>query len=1045
MREWWRPMIDVRVLGAAALVTGGLAATPSEALAAPPVIAFTSPTAIDEGREVTLQVTVTDPEGAPVTWSWDTNFDNVFGEHPGASAFTLPATATDGPSSVRIGVRASDGTETTTVYRTITVANLGPEITSFPLTSGAVRREYRYELRTSDPAGERDPITYALTARPTGMEIVGGLITWTPTIDQRGRAFDVSVRASDGDGAVDTQSWTIEIARNTAPSVPVLVSPIARERLAADEPVTLVVENAVDPDGDPLAYFFRLSRESQFDPGRVIGSGEVAQQSGDTTSWTTLEPLSAGLWYWQAWVSDGIVETAPRFGSFIVGDTQYIENALPDAGTPDAGADWMSLLDGGPPDNASRGGCAVDVGATRGASSAWLAGVLALGLVVWRRARRRAVALAMVAAAALAVGCTDGGTTPDGDGGVVVGDDSDFDTISDADEGAGEGVDTDEDGNPDASDPDSDGDTIPDAVEAGDEDRATPPVDSDADGTPDFRDRDADDNGIPDGFESRGDTDLDGTPDHADLDDDGDLVRDVLELMNVALPPADTDGDVLANYHDPDCDDDGILDGDEWNADTDHDGLLDFEDHDTDNDGIPDAVEAGDPDIYSPPRDSDDDGVADFRDTDSDNDGLADASEHDRGSDPTREDSDDDGVPDLIEVGAGTDPTDGAVSPRTRGDFVFVMPFEAAPAPTRDTLRFRTTLQLVDVYFLFDISGSMSGEIEALASAVGAISNDLTCTSFGRACRSDGDCDGGQACSVEGACIEDPSFSSCVASAWTGAGIYEAELENLLSLQDDPARTAASLSISTFGGTESLFRAAWGLADPAGAPGVESGCAVPALGRLGCPAFRDNAQRILVIFTDEDSDGIETAAQAGAALQYADITTIGVWSGTSGNAARQALVDLARASGSFSSTGAPLVFDGQDSAVVPAVTNAINEVVEGVPLRVTIEVTDEPDDAGDALQFIDHVEVNTSNPTCTAIRPTEDTDANGHDDAFPSLLPGTPVCWDVVPRQNDTVEPTAEPLVFRARLTVHGDGSPLDSRVVYFLVPPVVPGPELPI
>ncbi|AKF08208.1 putative Ig domain-containing protein [Sandaracinus amylolyticus] len=1040
-------MKHVRVWSAAALVTGSLAASPSGASAAPPVIAFTSPTAIEEGREVTLEVTVTDPEGAPVTWSWDTDGpDGVFGDHPNAASFTVPAAETDGPGNLRIGVRATDGTETTTVYRTITVANVAPEITSFPLTTGSVRHEYRYELRTSDPAGANDPITYALTARPPGMEVVDGVVTWTPTIDQRGRAFDVTVRAADGDGATDTQSWTIEIARNTAPSVPSLSSPIERARIAGDEPTTLTVQNATDPDGDPLVYFFRLSRESQFDPARVIGSGEVAEQEGETTSWTTSEPLDPGLWYWQAWVSDGIVETSPRFGSFIVGDTEYELNALPDAGTPDAGSDWTSLLDAGPSNDAPRGGCAVDAGATRGSSAAWLAGVLALGLVAFRRARRSAAsALVMAALTALAVGCTDGEQMTGGDGGAVVGDDSDFDTISDADEGADEGVDTDEDSNPDFRDPDSDGDTIPDSAEAGDEDRATPPVDSDADGTPDYRDLDADDNGIPDGFETRGDTDLDGIADHADLDDDGDLVRDVLELMGVALPPADTDGDVLANYHDPDCDDDHILDGDEWNADTDQDGLLDFEDHDTDNDGIPDAVEAGDADIFSAPRDSDDDGTADFRDTDSDNDGLSDSLERESGSDPTRDDSDGDGVSDLIEVGAGTDPNDGSVSPRTRGDFVFVVPFEEAPAPARDTLRFRTTLQLVDVYFLFDISGSMSGELEALAGAVSTISTDLTCTSFGRACRADGDCDGGQACSVEGVCIEDPAFSSCVASAWTGAGIYEQELENLLSVQDDPARTAAALNVGTFGGTEQLFRAAWGVADPAGAPGVESGCAVPALGRLGCPAFRENAQRILVIFTDEISSGSETAAQAGAALRYANITTIGVWSGTPGAAARDSLVQLARASNSFSSTGQPLVFEGMDGAVVPRVISAINEVVEGVPLRVTITSADEPGDAGDALQFIDHVEVNVANPDCTAIRPTEDTDANGHDDAFPSLLPGTPVCWDVVVRQNDTVEPATVPLVFRARLTVHGDGSPLDSRIVYFLVPPVIPGPEVPI
>ena len=41
---------------------------------------------------------------------------------------------------------------------------------------------------------------------------------------------------------------------------------------------------------------------------------------------------------------------------------------------------------------------------------------------------------------------------------------------------------------------------------------------------------------------------------------------------------------------------------------------------------------------------------------------------------------------------------------------------------------------------------------------------------------------------------------------------------------------------------------------------------------------------------------------------------------------------------------------------------------------------------------------------------------------------------------NTTTMPEASPLVFEAELTVYGDGSPLDSRTVFFLVPPVIPG-----
>jgi hypothetical protein len=95
-------------------------------------------------------------------------------------------------------------------------------------------------------------------------------------------------------------------------------------------------------------------------------------------------------------------------------------------------------------------------------------------------------------------------------------DDADGDGISDEREGryeAGGPVDTDGDGTPDYLDDDSDGDTIPDSVEAGSNVSLLGPVDSDGDGTPDFRDLDSDDNGIPDEDEGSGDYDDDGIGD----------------------------------------------------------------------------------------------------------------------------------------------------------------------------------------------------------------------------------------------------------------------------------------------------------------------------------------------------------------------------------------------------------------------------------------------------------------------------------------------------------------------------------------------------
>ncbi|MCZ7679690.1 MAG: hypothetical protein M5U28_13385 [Sandaracinaceae bacterium] len=271
-------------------------------------------------------------------------------------------------------------------------------------------------------------------------------------------------------------------------------------------------------------------------------------------------------------------------------------------------------------------------------------------------------------------------------------------------------------------------------------------------------------------------------------------------------------------------------------------------DLDSDADGIPDATEAGDADVETQPVDTDMDGIPDFRDPDSDNDGLSDADEVAGGSSPTNPDTDGDGISDLIEVGAGTNPTDPSDSPRTRGDFVFVVPYMEDPDPARDTLTFRTSIQFADVYFLFDISGSMAGEITALRGAVTTVIGDLQCTDTFVACTRDAECGAGEICSpFSSTCIEDPGASSCILSPWTGTGYYEQTLENSLSLQADPAATSAAIRTSTYGGSERLYQAVQAVAAGPIAGFTANGCTGPSPGRIGCPSFREEAVRILVV------------------------------------------------------------------------------------------------------------------------------------------------------------------------------------------------------
>jgi large repetitive protein len=174
--------------------------------------------------------------------------------------------------------------------------------------------------------------------------------------------------------------------------------------------------------------------------------------------------------------------------------------------------------------------------------------------------------------------------------------------------------DTDGDGLDDREDVDSDGDGIPDVVEAGG-------VDADGNGVADSA-LDADGDGLIDTFDSSEfgtalgitSTDADSFPDYLDIDADADGIPDHREGQSSATytvsANSDTDGDGLDDNFD--TDNAGTGSG---TFDIDGDGTPDYLDTDSDNDGVTDLIEGNDADA---------DGVADatLSGSDTDNDGL---------------------------------------------------------------------------------------------------------------------------------------------------------------------------------------------------------------------------------------------------------------------------------------------------------------------------------------------------------------------------------------------------------------------------------------
>ncbi|MBN2799956.1 MAG: hypothetical protein JXX28_12490 [Deltaproteobacteria bacterium] len=283
--------------------------------------------------------------------------------------------------------------------------------------------------------------------------------------------------------------------------------------------------------------------------------------------------------------------------------------------------------------------------------------------------------------------------------------------------------DTDGDGTADFLDVDTDGDGIGDEVEAGDADPITFPWDSDFDGIPDFRDLDSDGNCVPDAEDGTADLDGDGLGASSDRDDDGDGILDEIEI-GAGCALLDSDGDGTPDYLDLDSDGDGVGDAFEagtsiWEDqpdDADGDGVPNYLDLDSDDDGILDSAESGGGDVTAEPRDTDGDGSYDFLDDDADGDGLSDRSEISSiGTDPYSADSDGDGFSDGAEVQAGTNPLDG--SSVIQGLYVRL----PERTSVEEAFEFELNIQMGDVAFLLDTTGSMGGTIDGMKAQYGDI------------------------------------------------------------------------------------------------------------------------------------------------------------------------------------------------------------------------------------------------------------------------------------------------------------------------------------
>jgi len=603
---------------------------------------------------------------------------------------------------------------------------------------------------------------------------------------------------------------------------------------------------------------------------------------------------------------------------------------------------------------------------------------------------------------------------------------------------------------------DSDGDGISDEVEKPN----GVAVDTDEDGTPDYLDKDSDGDGIPDKVEGAVDTDEDGSSDYRDLDSDGDNINDEIECPEQVC--VDTDEDGIADYLDTDSDGDTIPDLVETAEDFDSDGISNYIDDDSDDDGISDLDEAGTVDI---PRDSDEDGFPDYLDRDSDNDGLTDKKEKEIGTDHTKVDTDGDGFDDNTELAAGSDPL--VKDPEFYEDqFYVILPYQEPEK--NDKLKFNTEIRKADIVFHFDLTGSMTNAIDTVK---GDIENII----------------------IPGvtSVLDDPAFA--IASY---KHIDSTPHVMNQPVTTDVNKLKAALTNMTAPGSgsidsqyETLFQAASGhgfdgellefdvsdcLDQPIGCLAnvnnfydVYRDIDMPPqdctgqMGTIGGSCFREAALPIQILMTDEalydinkdllsDTGGLVTAYrykwndskpdeghyrdEVADAMNAINSKFIGIM-GTSLtsellNTIQDRMEQIADDTDSKTAAGDFFIFQVGYSG--GGLSDEMVTAIQDLLLNIKRDITTGQESVSN-VHGIDTTEFVKKILTDSSI-PVNNYDSKD-DDWFYNVRPNTELLFDVT-FENTIFEPTTtESTLFKAKITVYGEGALLDTRNVYIIVP----------
>lgn len=417
-------------------------------------------------------------------------------------------------------------------------------------------------------------------------------------------------------------------------------------------------------------------------------------------------------------------------------------------------------------------------------------------------------------------------------------------------------------------------------------------------------------------------------------------------------------------------------------------------------------------------------------------------------------------------------------------DFYFVVPYLAAPSPTKEVLKFGTSIKQVDVAVTMDTTASMAGAVANLKANV----STLIFPELVKAIPSVGM----SVSYFDDYPVDLHGIATCPQAKGLPGDRPHGTLQEITTTLATAQAAANKLELHC-GGDVPESQLASMLHIVSGAKlewtGGSIAAHVPAAGTTGGVDFRPGSVPVVVLITDADwhdptspslarqykSKVIAPPSYATVrdAFKAASARFVNVTSGPQDQAD-----ELSDDSGSYV---APSAFAGKcgkgkcctgeagagelptgpggtcrlnfrhlgGNGVSDGIVAAIQAISVGSQFDVTAIASNDPTNADgvDAVKFIKALrameEGNLAEGCPAMTGKVKDRDGDGVPETFTGLLVGTPVCFEVLPKENDFVPPKDVAQFFNAFIDVLGlPGSvKLDQRKVLFLVPPKTPGP----